>query len=184
MSKATIAKQLVLAVILTMLSGPLLALGLLLGFPAIPFMLSAITVGYVGALVVQGWARPGRVVFIGAAAVGCVMSFIVAGSLFEFITLLAIGIWIVRSIVSYDRATGWAFDAALIYGGRLAAAWVYAHTGVTVLALWTFLLVQALYPLGVQARATAAPGNDPFSQFDRSARAAEEALRRVVAVRG
>ena len=184
MSKATIAKQLLLAFILTVLSGPLLACAIFLGLPALPFMLSAVTVGYVATVVIQGWNRPGRLVFIGAAALGCIVSFVIAGSLLQFITLLAVGVWVVRSIVSYDRATGWAFDAALIYGGLVAAGWVYAHTGATVFALWSFLLIQALYPLALSEKSTPVRSSDAFARFEHSARAAEEALRRVVAVRG
>lgn len=184
MNGTTVVKQVVLALVLTGLSLPLIAVARVLGVPTLPFMFSAVTVGYLATVVVQSWRKPGKCVLISSVAAVCLLSFLGSGTLGGFLAVLAVTVWLVRSLVSYERASGWLFDGALVYVGVAAAAWVLSSTGAIVLALWTFLLIQALYPLALSDKPAAARGSDAFGRFDHSARAAEEALRRVVAVRG
>ena len=184
MKGTTVIKQFVLALVLTGLSLPLIALARVLGVPTLPFMFSAVTVGYLATVIVQSWNKPGKCALIGSVASVCVVAFLGSGTLSAFVAVLAVTVWFVRSFVSYERMSGWLFDGALVYLGLVLASWVLGTTGAIFLALWTFLLIQALYPLALGERATVTSGSDTFGRFERSARAAEEALRRVVAVRG
>lgn len=182
MSRCTIAQQLVLAALLTVLTLPIGAAARFLGLPVLATILGVVTIAYVATIVVRSWARPGKSILIVAAAAWSVVSYLIAGSLVGFIMLLAAAIWCFRSLVSYDRASAWVFDGALICAGLWGASWALGHTGITVFALWTFLLIQALYPIGLGPRCGGVlRDEDPFLRFDQSSRAADEALRRVVA---
>jgi hypothetical protein len=91
-------------------------------------------------------------------------------------------LWLVRSLYFHQGPLGALADLGLTGISLIAAAGAFLHTGSLLLAVWSLLLVQALFVL-VPARTgsdIAAPEED--DRFGRAHRAAEEAVRKLSAV--
>ncbi len=92
-------------------------------------------------------------------------------------------VWLVRVWCFQGTPTAALLDLGLILTGAAAALWAGGHSGSLFLAVWSLLLVQALFGI-IPARpgppadsaASAATAADPF---DLARRSAEGALRRI-----
>ena len=87
-------------------------------------------------------------------------------------------LWLVRSLYFHATPVAALLDLALASIGLLAAIWVAQRTGSLFLAVWTLLLIQALFAAipADPARGGREPESDPF---DAAERAARRALRRL-----
>ena len=93
-------------------------------------------------------------------------------------------IWLVRSLYFHSSLWGAALDFGLVSLGLASAAWAMSNTGSLVAAIWSFFLVQAMF-CWLPGFTSASPRDDyaaaTSSQFDTAHRAAEAAVRHLLA---
>lgn len=191
MQRPTLLEGVFVALVLSLLAGPMVALlyslvGSLLAWKT---ALVVIAYTYMCYLLVQGGRRSGRVT-LGLLA----LAVLLAGMAFDLrltsLLLLCVAlIWGIRS-VAYSRS----LVSALLQGGVCvlgcgAVLMVYGHSGSFAWAIWSFFLVQAAFVL-IPARLTRRPtvdiGAEPVDAphgFARAHHAAAQALDRL-ATRG
>jgi hypothetical protein len=163
-------------------------LGLVLPAPIVVRALVA-AVGLALALraMAQSRERTGRIVLLAlwfAAAAGAWLSGVALSAYIAIHLLLA---WVVRALFACARPLEAGLELGLILLAASSAVAAAARTGSIFLACWSFLLVIAL---GVAIPAIAArwtcgrqraqSDTDPNGDFVRAARAADEALQRLV----
>jgi hypothetical protein len=162
----TVAGALVFAV-LTPFAGKALALRL---------AWLAVGAGCLGDLLLRHGARGGRLLLgaIGCAAFALLLLFDPA--LWAWPAALALLLWSGRCLLLHRRPLVAAIDAALGAFAVLAALATLRHSGSAWLALWCFLLAQALSALLV---APASSESSPAQRFDAARRAAEASLQQL-----
>lgn len=139
--------------------------------------------GYLGYLLMQSRAHVGRIILATVSAAGLGVACL-AGASSTALAFIALGlIWGVRSLLNYSSLVTAFLDALLCVvsvGVALAAAGVTRSTALTV---WCFFLVQALWvyiPRRMTRFASAPETTDRAQQadtFERAHRAAEAAIR-------
>ncbi len=146
-------------------------------------LITLLTAGYLGYLLVQSRARVGRIILatVSAAVLGVAC---LAGASSTAVALLALGlIWFVRSLLNYSSLVAACLDALLCVvsvGVALAAAGATSNAALTV---WCFFLLQALWvyiPRRFTRGGSAPETADQTQQADAFARAygsAEAAIR-------
>jgi hypothetical protein len=158
--------------------------GLRLALPAsdaLTLVLAALGLGYLLYLLARGWEPAGRVllVLVWLAATGISLALFPL-PLFQAATQAGL-IWIPR-VWCFERTPLAALlDLGLIGAGGLAALWTLLSTGSLFLAVWSLMLVQALF-CAVPARPGHVPDLGPVAApdpFDLARRAAEVALSRI-----
>ncbi len=148
---------------------------------ALTLVLAALGLGYLLYLLARSREPAGRVllVLVWLAATGVALA-LVPGPLAQAATQLGL-IWIGR-IWCFQRTPLVALlDLGLILAGGLAALWAIVHTGSLFLAVWSLMLIQALFT-AVPARPGHAPDLAPLAEpdpFDLARRAAKTALSRI-----
>ena len=160
--------------------------GLRLLFPAsqtLTLVLTALGLGYLLYLLARGPAPAGRVllVLVWLAATGASLA-LVPGPLTQAATQLGL-VWIGRVWCFQRTPLAALLDLGLILAGGLAARWAVLHTGSLLLAVWSLMLIQALFT-SIPARPGQAPDLGPLAEpdpFDLARRAAETALSRIEA---
>lgn len=90
-------------------------------------------------------------------------------------------IWLTRVWCYHRTPTGALLDLGLLALGTAAALWALAHSGSLMLAVWTWLLTQALFVLIPQPGTAPDARPDSSVQFAAAERAAERALQRLAA---
>jgi hypothetical protein len=178
------------AAIASLSGGALLALtGLLLAPTLGPALARTATVAIVGLgyLTYLAWRSPvaaGRMILpltAGAVSTGTLL----LAPVWLLPTQLSV-LWLTRVLLHQRGLLAALLDLALILLGLGAGLWAIAATGSTAAALWSFFLVQALFPIlrGLPGRVPldSAPAVDGDDRFDRAARSAASSLRRLSAI--
>jgi len=172
--------------------GALLALISLISSPSLgPWPARTATFGIVGLayLAYLAWRSPvaaGRVILPltgGAVSVGTL--------LLAPVWLLPVqlgGLWLTRALLHQRGLLAALADLVLILLGLGAGIWAITATGSIAASLWSFFLVQALFPTlrGLDASRSLkcfAPVVDGDIRFDRAAQSAVSSLRRLAAIR-
>jgi len=92
-------------------------------------------------------------------------------------------IWLVRALYLQPGLLAAAADLGLLSLGLGAALWALSSTGSLAVALWSFFLVQALFPAAadlLQPRLAGTP--EPDDRFARAERRASACLRRLASI--
>ena len=149
--------------------------------------LALVGVGYVFYLLRRSPEPAGRVSLLlvaGAATAGTLV--LVPGWL---LTVQLGLLWLTRSLLLHRGVLAALADLGLVLLGLGAGLWAITATGSLAAALWSFFLVQALFPtLGVLAArltpgAPATDGDASDQRFDQAECAAAASLRRLAALR-
>jgi len=173
-----------LVALATATAGSALYTGLRLLLPAayaLAIALAALGLGYLLYLLARTREPAGKVilVLIWLAATGTSLA-LVPDALTQAAVQLGL-VWITRVWCFHRTPAAALLDLGLILAGGLAALWAIAHAGSLFLALWTLMLIQAVFGAiparpGHAAPVGAATAPDPF---DLARRAAESALSRI-----
>lgn len=158
--------------------------GLRLLLPAsqtLTLVLAALGLGYLLYLLARSREPVGRVllVLVWLAATGAALA-LVPGPLAQAATQLGL-VWIGRIWCFQRTPLAALLDLGLILAGGLAALWAMVHTGGLFFAVWSLMLIQALFA-AIPARPGHAPDLWPLAEpdpFDLARRAAETALGQI-----
>jgi hypothetical protein len=178
------------AAVAAVAGGSIHALGWLLLGPADSRALALAAVG-LGYLVYLLWCSPepaGRLSVVVAAVAATVMALLLAPA---WTLPVQLGlVWLTRSIWLQRGPLAAIADLALVALGLGGALWAIGASGSLAAALWTFFLVQALFPVLGAAAARVMPAGsgadgtaDAGQRFEQAERTAAASLRRLAAVR-
>ena len=155
--------------------------GLCLPFPpreALALTVAALGLGYLLYLLARSGERAGRVLLgLAWVPVTAASLALVPSAWSQCLVQLGL-VWVVRVWCFQWTPTAALLDLGLILAGVAAALWASLHSGSLFLAVWSLLLVQALFgaiPARPWHRAEVDTGPEPF---DLARRSAEGALRR------
>jgi hypothetical protein len=165
----------------SLIAGALFA-GLSLVLPpvaALRWVVALTAFGYLIYLLDRSGAKIGRV--------SAVLAWVLASALAlplplpAFVLLQAGMAWLVRSLYFHGGLVAALADLGLALLGLAAGVWALTQSGSLFLAVWSLMLVQALFGLipSDRGRGGAAEAQDPDDAFDRAHRGAEAALRRL-----
>ena len=146
-------------------------------------ILAAVTLAYLLYLLKHGNARVGRVLVVTAWASISLLGWLFELALVEQVLLQASLIWLVRSLYFHGSVFAALLDLGLISMGLAASAWAILNTGSVATAIWSFLLVQAVF--GWIPAFTSKPGSAVFddrpdqSSFQTAHRIAVDAVRKL-----
>ncbi|WP_295399594.1 hypothetical protein [uncultured Thiocystis sp.] len=155
--------------------------GLILILPrgvALSLIVIGLGCGYLLYLLGRSRERAGRLVTVAVwMLITALVWSLLPGVWFQILTQVGL-LWAVRAFYFHATPLAAVLDLALACVGLLAAIWVAQRTGSLFLAVWTLLLVQALFTAipADPARGGREPETDPF---DAAERAARRALRRL-----
>lgn len=155
--------------------------GLRLLLPAtqsLTLVLAGLGLGYLLYLLVRSREPAGRVLslLVWLAATGASLA-LVPSPLAQAVAQLGL-VWIARVWRFQRTPIAALLDLGLILAGGLAALWTFAYTGSLFLAVWSLMLIQALFA-AIPARPGHPPDRGPRSDpdpFEQARRAAESAL--------
>jgi hypothetical protein len=158
MQRPTLLEGVLVALVLSLLGGPIVLLlqslvGSLLAWKAVVVLIASVYIGY---LLAQSGRRTGRVT-LGLGALAVLLAALLLSVQMTTLLLVALTlIWGIRSF-AYSRS----LVAAALQGGVCLLGWgaarlVLAHSGHLALALWSFFLVQAAFVL-IPTRLTRRP---------------------------
>jgi hypothetical protein len=158
--------------------------GLRLLLPAaetLTLVLAALGLGYLLYLLARSREPAGRVLLalVWLAATGSALT-LIPGPLAQAASQLGL-IWIGRVWCFHRTPLAALLDLGLVLAGGLTALWAIVHTGSLFLAVWSLMLIQALFA-AIPARPGHAPDLGPMAEpdpFDLAQRAAETALSRI-----
>jgi hypothetical protein len=117
--------------------------------------------------------RAGRLLLGSGWALLCIALLLTEPPLALWLALPALALWLGRRLLQSRRLSATALDATLGVLAVVASLVALRHTGSIWLALWCFLLPQALTASLTYPRSTA---TDPAARFDAARHAAERAL--------
>jgi hypothetical protein len=148
---------------------------------ALSLVLAALGFGYLLYLLVRAREAAGRVllVLVWLGATGATLA-LLPDPLLVAATQLGL-IWISRVWCFGSTPLSALLELGLIFLGALAALWALVHTGSLFLAVWSLMLIQALFGV-LPARPAQRPGGPSASDpnpFDLAQRVAEVALSRI-----
>jgi hypothetical protein len=149
--------------------------------PALRWVVALVAFGYLIYLLGRSGAKVGRVSAVLAWALVSGLALALHLSLPAFVLLHAGLAWLVRSLYFHGGLVAALADLGLSLLGLAAAVWALTQSGSLFLAVWSLMLVQALFgfiPADLGQRGAAAP-QDPDDTFERAHRGAEAALRRL-----
>ena len=144
-------------------------------------VLATLGLGYLLYLLARSHEPAGRVLLalVWLAVTGAALA-LVPDPLAQAATQLGL-IWIARVWCFQRTPLAALLDLGLILAGCLAALWAIVHSGSLFLAVWSLMLIQAIF-----AAIPARPGHSPYlmpaadpAPFDLAQRAAETALNRI-----
>lgn len=155
--------------------------GLMLVLPrgaALSLIAIGLGFGYLLYLLGRSRERAGRLITVAAWMLIAVLVWSFLPGVWPQILAQVGLLWMVRSLYFHATPLAVLLDLALACIGLLAAIWVAQRTGSLFLAVWTLLLVQALFAAipAAPARGVREQESDPF---DCAERAAQRALRRL-----
>ena len=136
---------------------------------------------YIVYLLRRGEARVGRIVVVSAWLALAAGAWLLGAPVFELVLLQGAFIWLVRALYFHPRLATAVLDLGLVSAGLAAAAWASVNTLSPTAAIWSFLLVQALF---CWIPGIADPDDDPgrprpVTPFQSAQRAAHDALRKI-----
>ena len=146
-------------------------------------ILAAVSLVYLLYLLKHGNARVGRVLIVTAWALISLAGWLFELPLVEQVLLQSALIWLVRSLYFHASVFAALLDLGLVSMGLAASAWAILNTGSLATAIWSFLLVQALF--GWIPAFTNKPGAAVFddrpgqSSFQTAHRVAVDAVRKL-----
>lgn len=152
---------------------------LVLGAPgALATTLAILGPAYVLYLLHRADEPAGRITLLSVTLLATVCSLVLAPGLVLPVQLAAI--WLTRSLYLQPGLLGAAADLGLVGLGLGGGLWALSSTGSLAVALWTFFLVQALFPAVASGlRSCAGPDPDAEERFARAERRATALLRRL-----
>ena len=155
-----------------------------LALPAIPalrWVVALVAFGYLIYLLGRSGAKVGRVSAVLAWALVSGIALALHLPLPTFVLLHTGMAWLVRSLYFHGGLVAALADLGLILLGLAGAVWAQTQSGSLFLAVWSLMLVQALFaliPADLRRGGVAEPP-DPDDAFERAHRGAEAALRRM-----
>ena len=151
--------------------------------PALRWVVALTAFGYLIYLLGRSGAKVGRVSAVLAWALVSALALALHLPLPTFVLLHAGMAWLVRSLYFHGGLVAAVADLGLTLLGLAAGVWALTQSGSLFLAVWSLMLVQALFGLipADLGRGGAAAPRDPDDAFDRAHRGAEAALRRMYA---
>jgi hypothetical protein len=149
--------------------------------PALRWVVALVAFGYLIYLLGRSGAKVGRVSAVLAWALVSGIALALHLPLPTFVLLHAGMAWLVRSLYFHGGLVAALADLGLTLLGLTAAVWALTESGSLFLAVWSLMLVQALFGLipADLGRAVAAEPQDPDDAFERAHRGAEAVLRRM-----
>jgi len=150
---------------------------------ALALTITALGLGYLLYLLARSGERAGRVVILLAWVPVTAAALTLAPGVWPQV-LMQLGLaWLVRVWCFQGTPTAALLDLGLILTGAVVALWAGSHSGSLFLAVWSLLLVQALFGViptrpGHPAGSGVGPASAP-DPFDLARRSAEWALRRI-----
>ncbi len=148
---------------------------------ALRWVVAVVAFGYLIYLLGRSRSKVGRVSAVLAWALASALALTLHLPLPTFVLLHAGMAWLVRSLYFHGGLVAALGDLGLTLLGLAAGVWALAQSGSLFLAVWSLLLVQALFGLipADLGRGKAAEIRDPDDAFERAHRGAETALRRI-----
>jgi len=148
----------------------------------LPLLITGLGLGYLLYLLVCTDERIGRVSAVVAWGLISSATLILAPSLALPVQLALL--WLLRSLYHQHGPIGAVLDLGLWLLGLGGALWAIQATGSIALAVWTLLLIQALFPLipqwtGRRGTRSSDAGSPSSDHFERAHRDAEASLRRL-----
>jgi len=186
MQRPTLLAGIVVASVVSLAVSPaVLFLSLLLG----PVMAGKALVGvmayaYIVYVLAQSGRRVGRTTLAVLSLLALLASVMLAARWTTVLVVAVALIWGTRASTSSRSPVAWLLHGGLCLLGLSAALWAYKHSGSIVLAVWSFLLLQALW-VYVPARLARQPveesvaGGQEEDGFVRAHQAAQKALDRL-----
>jgi len=186
MQRPTLLAGIVVAFVASLAASPaVLFLSLLLG----PVMAGKALVGvmayaYIVYVLAQSGRRVGRTTLAVLSLLALLASVMLAARWTTVLVVAVALIWGTRASTSSRSPVAWLLHGGLCLLGLSAALWAYTHSGSIVLAVWSFLLLQALW-VYVPARLARQPveegvaGGQEEDGFVRAHQAAQKALDRL-----
>jgi hypothetical protein len=148
---------------------------------ALRWVVALVAFGYLSYLLGRSGAKVGLVSTVLAWVLVSALGLALHLPLPIFVLLHAGMAWLVRSLYYHGGLAAALADLWLTLLGLAAAVWALTQSGSLFLAVWSLLLVQALFgliPADLGRRAPAEPP-EPGDGFERAHRGAEAALRRM-----
>ncbi|MCC6220346.1 MAG: hypothetical protein IT291_03795 [Deltaproteobacteria bacterium] len=188
MKSTTLFSGIVIALLLSIISSPLLALASVFFNPltAMQLTLALIATGYLIYLFSKANLRAGKIFLPLLSFSVLIGALFFKLTFFSLLLIMAATIWLVRSVINYKSVISTIVDGALVCLGFGSALLATFFTGSLFVAVWSFLLLQALYVFIPRSFLTkekhcselsdSSTHGDPFAK---SQHAAEEALRRL-----
>ena len=145
-------------------------------------LVSLVALAYVGYLLSRTHARVGRItsLALSVVVVGVAWGFELPLALY---LIVHVGlIWLIRSLYFYSGVVPALMDLALSALALAAAVWATLQSGSIFLAIWCFLLVQALHvviPRSVDRARERGSSFQADGAFERARRTAEAAIARL-----
>lgn len=154
---------------------------------ALQYVIAGLALAYVGYLLTRTRTRVGRITTIAVWVVAAGATWLAAPPLALYLLAHVSFIWLIRSLYFYASTVSALIDLGLSGLGVAASLWALAQSGSVFLAIWCFFLVQALHvavPKNLGPKRAGAPDHRaPDDRFTRAQRAAESALRKLLATR-
>ncbi|MEJ2130101.1 MAG: hypothetical protein P8Y95_00375 [Gammaproteobacteria bacterium] len=149
------------------------------GAVAVRTLVSLVALAYAGYLLSRSDARVGRITVLAFSVLASGVAWALEVPL-AFYLIVHVGlIWLIRALYLYAGVIPALMDLGLSVLALAAALWAALHSGSVFLAIWCFLLVQALHvtiPVSVER---GSPAFDGDAAFQRARRAAEAAIARL-----
>lgn len=151
---------------------------------ALRWVVALTALGYLLYLLGRSGARVGRVSAVLASALASALALALHLPLPAFVLLHAGMAWLVRSLYFHGGLVAALADLGLGLLGLAAGVWALTQSGSLFLAVWSLMLVQALFGLipADLGRGGGAERQDPDDAFERAHRGAVAALRRLHSV--
>lgn len=146
-------------------------------------VMGLLSLSYVLYLLHRAAEKTGRITLLACWVLGSCTAGVLHISLWSFLLLQLGFIWLTRSLYFRAGLFGALADLGLHALAAIAAVWAFAHSGSMLLAIWSFFLVQALFPLLPAAK----PSNSDIdrepngvnTRFEQAHRTALLALQRL-----
>ena len=148
---------------------------------ALRWVVSLVAFGYLIYLLGRSGAKVGRVSAVLAWALVSALALALDLPVPTFVLIHAGMAWLVRSLYFRGGLVATLADLGPSLLGLAAGVWTLTQSGSLFLAVWSLMLVQALFGLipSDLGRGGAAEPQDPDDVFERAHRGAEAALRRL-----
>lgn len=184
MKSATFLHGVVVAFVLSVFGAALFALlmGIMHVGGALRIVVSLTTIAYIGYLLCRSRSRVGRITALALSLLAAAFCWGVELPMALYLVVHVALIWLVRSLYFYSGVLAALMDLGLGVIALGAGIWAAAQAGSVFLALWCFLLVQALHvfvPTSIVGRRESDGSVTNEARFQRARRTAEAAIARL-----